>query len=110
MSGAAVVRAEQRRMAFLALAASLWALGSAVLGVSEAFAYLTPALLIFALVASGRYPGERAFASRIVHRRVTRPRRAARTLRRRLPLRELPRGGALLAAGLAGRSPPPALP
>jgi hypothetical protein len=78
-----------------------------VSGLVEAIAYLVPVLLLLALVAGGRYPGERAYARRIAHARVARPRRAGQARRRRPWLAELPRGGALLAAGLAGRAPPP---
>jgi hypothetical protein len=79
-----------------------------VSGLIEAIAYLVPVLLLLALVAGGRYPGERAYARRVAHARVARPWRAARVhRRRRLWVVELPRGGALLASGLAGRAPPP---
>lgn len=77
-------------------------------GLFEVAAYLVPVLLLLAFVAGGRYPGERAYARRIAHARVERPRRAGvARRRRRLRVAELPRGGALLAAGLAGRAPPP---
>ena len=77
-------------------------------GVFEVVAYLVPVLLLLAFVAGGRYPGERAYARRLAHARVKPPQRAGRARRRRRPrLAELPRGGALLAAGLAGRAPPP---
>jgi hypothetical protein len=79
-----------------------------VSGLFEVVAYLVPVLLLLAVVAGGRYPGERAYARRIAHARVERPRRPGRARRRRRPcLAELPRGGALVAAGLAGRAPPP---
>lgn len=102
------LRAEQRRMAVVALAACTWVLGTALVGMTDAVAYLAPALLLFALVATGRYPGERTYARRISKRRRGRPRRTVRLGRRRCPLALMPRGGVLLAAGLAGRGPPPA--
>ncbi|HEY1273976.1 MAG TPA: hypothetical protein VGF25_03670 [Thermoleophilaceae bacterium] len=96
--------AEQRRMAILALAAAVLLLAGATLGAVEAFTYLAPALTLFVLFALGRYPGERAYLRRL--RRSNRPQRprAARSPRR--PHAALPRGGALLANGLAGRAPP----
>ncbi len=101
------LRAEQRRMALAALAAAAWLLAVAAIGMVEALGYLAPTLALFVLLALGRYPGERAFARRIAnraHRR--RPRRTpAVPQTRSLPV-ALPRGGRLLATGLAGRAPP----
>jgi uncharacterized protein YcnI len=69
--------------------------------------YLSPALLILLPLVFGRYPGERLL------RAVIDPRRHRRTAakpqrrhRRAVFLAPLPRGGALLAAALAGRAPP----
>lgn len=106
-AGRAVIRAEQRRRAAVALAALLWALGSAAIGAAEALAYLTPALLLLALLALGWYPGERVYARRLGRRARTRSAGAPRVRRWRGALPALPRGGALVAAGLAGRAPPP---
>lgn len=106
-AGRAFMRAEQRRMAVVALAALVWALGSAAMGAMEALGYLAPALLLLALLALGRYPGERAYARRLGRRSRARSRRAPRARRWRGALPALPRGGALVAAGLAGRAPPP---
>jgi hypothetical protein len=74
--------------------------------VVEVVAYLAPVLALVCALLLGRYPGERALRRRLARRRhprrsgatTTAPQRAARTL--------LPRGGALLADGLAGRAPP----
>ncbi len=66
---------------------------------------LAPALLLLGLVLLGCFPGERAIAAAV-----------ARAWRRRRPGRssgrsgrngtDLPRGGRLIAASLAGRGPP----
>ncbi len=66
---------------------------------------MAPAWLLLALAWCGRYPGERlveALATRAVRRRA----RPARGCRRHDAPRLLARGGALLAAALAGRGPP----
>jgi hypothetical protein len=105
--GTAFIRAEQRRMAVVALAALVWALGVAAIGATEALAYLAPTVLVLALLALGRYPGERAYARHLRGRSRARIVRVPRARRWRGALPALPRGGALVAAGLAGRAPPP---
>jgi len=89
-----------------ALAAGLavvCALHAGAAGALEALAFVAPAMVVFATLSLGRYPGERLL--------LRRPR-----VRRRRPSRELPklhswvrvpRGGALLGTALAGRAPPP---
>jgi hypothetical protein len=67
--------------------------------------YLAPALLLGLLLLGGRYPGERILARPLRHRRLAR-RRPVRRLLPRPPRRTGPRGGLLIAAGLAGRGPP----
>lgn len=98
-----VLRAEQRRMALLALIASAWVLGAALLGGPEAIGYFAPTLALVGLLVLGRYPGEHALARRAIRPRALRPRPLAPPSRVR---RILPRGGVLLASGLAGRAPP----
>jgi hypothetical protein len=73
--------------------------------VTLALAYLAPLLVLLLALLLGRYPGERALRRRLER---PRPRRAhVQSGPRRSPARScLPRGGALLAAGLAGRAPP----
>ncbi len=69
---------------------------------------LLPVALAFVAIAAGWYPGERVLVAALRRRRGRR-RARARTLlvpRPRAALR-CPRGGALLAASLAGRAPPP---
>jgi hypothetical protein len=106
MSDRLVLEREQRRMAVVSLIVAVWVLGTAVLGVADALGYLAPALVLLALLALGRYPGEDAYVRRLTGRIATRRPRA-------IPLWWTPpvravvaRGGVLLAAGLAGRAPP----
>jgi hypothetical protein len=67
--------------------------------------YLAPALLLGALLLGGRYPGERVL-SRPLRRRFAVRRRPLPRVLPRPPRRTRPRGGLLIAAGLAGRGPP----
>lgn len=78
-----------------------------LLAALDVLAHVAPVLLLLALLMAGRYPGERA-AVRRIPRGTARFRAGppARVRRPRGPLVELPRGGALLPAGLAGRAPP----
>ncbi|MGD9736679.1 MAG: YcnI family protein [Solirubrobacterales bacterium] len=73
----------------------------------SALFYLLPALLLLATLLLGRYPGERLLLA--VARRRPAERAAAEPPALTLLLHRprLPRGGALLAAALAGRAPPP---
>jgi hypothetical protein len=68
---------------------------------------LVPALLLFAALAAGRYPGERAIARLADRTRTSRPRRAPRAIggARRAPRISI-RTGELLARSLATRPPP----
>ncbi len=90
--------------AVLAGAAAL--LGLLALGEVAGFLYLAPALLLGAVLALGRFPGERALAA--VVRRFAGARRLVRVLRGRRPrsAARAPRGGLLLARRLGGRGPP----
>jgi len=86
----------------LAILLALWLARAP--GMAAGLAYLGPGMFIFLLLWLGRYPGEKAIRALIVRARL---RRARPTPARRAPLRvRLPRGGALLAAALAGRAPP----
>jgi len=71
----------------------------------HALAYLAPLLALLCALLLGRYPGERALCRRLPRSRPRRPGRTA-PQRRRTARALLPRGGALLANGLAGRAPP----
>jgi hypothetical protein len=65
-----------------------------------------PALLIFATLSRGCYPGARVLARRAVRSvQLPRPRPAPRSASRGWIALE-PRGGLLLATALAGRAPP----
>jgi hypothetical protein len=73
-----------------------------------ALAYLIPALLLLALLAHRRYPGERVLLAAIGTRRG---RRRGRHLSSQSPARQrprtlMPRGGRLIATALAVRPPP----
>ncbi len=87
----------------LALGAAVWlALFPAL---ALALAYLGPALLIFALLCAGRYPGERLLLRRSA-RAAARLRPAPALGARRRNQAELPRGGRLIACSLGRRAPP----
>ena len=96
-------------MAVVALAACTWVLGTALVGVTDAVAYLAPALLLSRSVASGRYPGERTYAAGSPAAAPRSPASHGPPGATPMPAARLPRGGVLLAAGLAGRAPPPAV-
>ena len=92
----------------LAIVATFWALGLALLGAHEALAYLAPALLIVAPLCARRYPGERL---------LDRAARALSSQRRRPPATAAVQGQAgarsygfraapLMASFLASRPPP----
>jgi hypothetical protein len=74
---------------------------------AELLLALIPALLLFAALHLGRYPGERAIDRLAARARTVRPRRAPRALRPapRAP-RVAVRAGELLARSLATRPPP----
>jgi hypothetical protein len=99
--------AARRRALACVLAGALVLLALLAAGCVLAFLYLAPALLLGAMLALGRYPGERL----LLARSRPRTRRTAPRLGCHRPARaRLPRGGELLAAGLAGRAPPGRLP
>ena len=68
--------------------------------------FLAPALLLWALLALGRYPGE-TVVSRLSRRRPLRARRSVGASATRAPSRRPRRPCNLLACSLAGRAPPP---
>jgi hypothetical protein len=98
---------DRRSLAFAALSLA-WLLGLELAGVSDAFAYLAPAVLIFLPLLGGMYPGDEALVRAVARRTRARwrPSVAARPPRRRRPGALLPRGGRLVGAALAGRAPP----
>jgi hypothetical protein len=101
-----VLRVHRRRMIVLAVLTCLWFAAGSLLGGTQALAYLTPLLVLLGLLLAGRYPGAEAFERRLARARPARRMRRARRPSRPRPARLLPRGGVLLAAGLAGRAPP----
>jgi hypothetical protein len=68
--------------------------------------FLGPVLVLFAMLMSGLYPGERLLLHVAGPRRAKKWRRARRIARPLSPPLAPPRGGALLATSLAGRAPP----
>jgi hypothetical protein len=98
---------DRRSVAFAALSL-VWLLGLELVGVSDAFAYLAPAALIFLPLLGGLYPGDEALVRAAARRTGTRwrPSAAAPPPRRRRSGALLPRGGRLVGAALAGRAPP----
>lgn len=90
--------------ASLAILLALWATRAPNL--AEAALCLSPSIFLFLLLWRGHYPGEKTILTLIAGSRRRRPHlppagRHPRRLRTRLP-----RGGALLGNGLAGRAPP----
>ena len=89
-------------MALMALVASAWLLGAALLGATDALGYLAPALRCFcALLAPGAIPASAPCARRLGHRR-----------RRLDRVRSAPRRDALALARsrAAARCSPPGSP
>ncbi len=74
-------------------------------GCAVGFLSLAPTFLLGTILALGCYPAERLLHCRAPSRRRRGTRRIGRTWPGRMLL---PRGGELLATGLAGRAPPPA--
>ena len=86
------------------LAALLCVWLARVPGIGAGVAFLAPAVICFLLVLSGRYPGEHvilALAGSPARRRCSDV-----AFRSSGCCIFMPRGGALLAAALAGRAPP----
>ena len=99
---------DQRLMVLLTGLASLLVLVAGVAGFQESVAYAAPLLVVLLPLLAGRFLGEERI-TRLVVRARRRPRRAAA-----LPVptawlratRSVPRGGRLIARGLAVRPPP----
>jgi hypothetical protein len=92
-------------MAALAIGTSLLLLLGALVGADQTLAYAAPAVGLFTLLALGFYPGADAYERSLRRACAAVPRPASTRWRHSLPA-VLPRGGALLASGLAGRAPP----
>jgi hypothetical protein len=86
---------------------ALWALAMALSGHTDALLYVAPAVLLAVPLAFGRYPGEQALERLREAAADHRPRPvAASDPAPRGPAAILPRGGRLIAAGMAERGPP----
>jgi hypothetical protein len=72
----------------------------------QAALFLAPALLLWALLARGRYPGEALVEALSRRRRSPWARSGAGSPLRRAPRRRAPAPRNLLAYSLAGRGPP----
>jgi hypothetical protein len=76
-------------------------------GLTEAVAYLLPALLLLPLLLARRYPGERALLALLGQRRRRQAHSGVRLAPPGLrPRAVVPRGGRLIASSLAVRPPP----
>ncbi len=87
----------------------LWSLGIAALGAHQVLLFMVPALLLALPLALGRYVGEERLGR--LRDRIAQPRSPRRVpASGRAPRRDtglmVPRGGALIAFGLATRPPP----
>lgn len=103
MSPGRIVRAGAALGAVLAAAAA----GRA--GLELGVVYLAPALVLFAVLLTRRYPGERHVARLVTRGRSPRRSPAGRPPARPRVTRRRPRGGLLIASALAERGPPPVL-
>jgi hypothetical protein len=100
---------DRRWLALMIGAVAVLGLGTygALPGVSEATLYLLPALLLLAVLAARRYPGERALLAMMRQQRpCSRWIHADEIARQSRPRALVPRGGALIAFALAVRPPP----
>jgi hypothetical protein len=88
----------------LAILLGLWATRAPDL--AGAALCLSPGMFVFLLLWLGHYPGEKTILTLIAGSRRRRPHLPPAGRHRRRPRTELPRGGALLGNGLAGRAPP----
>ena len=96
---------DRRILLTLAGTCAVLSLVAGLAGVEAAIAYAAPLIGVLVPLVLGRYPGERAFASRVVRHRPLRPRRRLAPVRRPL-LVLVPRGTTLMARSLAVRPPP----
>ncbi|HWD11312.1 MAG TPA: hypothetical protein VG366_05675 [Solirubrobacteraceae bacterium] len=101
------------RSALIAVAAGVAVLSLAahlgLPGLGEALTYLLPATLLLGVLATRRYPGERALLAALTRRPSNRrrPQAEASSGRARADA-TVPRGGRLIATSLAVRPPPAA--
>ena len=107
-----MARADQRLNCGFLIVTVLWSLAIAALGAHQVLLFMVPALLLALPLALGRYLGEESLGRLRERIAAPRPRRVPASGRAPRPhaALALPRGGALIAFGLATRPPPaPAL-
>jgi hypothetical protein len=98
-----------RQLALAALGMIALALAGKLPELAQSLAYLLPAMILLAALASGHYPGQRALLELVGKRRHTRRRQHEPSPRPdHRPRALLPRGARLIAFSLAVRPPPPA--
>ena len=103
-------RRDRHILLALAMLSLAFAIAQSATGVSPDLLLAVPALLLLMPLLAGRYLGEDGLARLAGRRAAPRRRTPARLgVRRRAP-RLLPRGGRLIAAALAERGPPAAVP
>jgi hypothetical protein len=100
-------RRELRLLLALTAGSLLLALGQALTGLTADVLIAVPAVALLLPLLAGRYLGEDRIAA-LAERREPPPARVPRPAALRLPRapRVLPRGGRLVAAGMALRGPP----
>jgi hypothetical protein len=96
-----------RRTLALGAAAVVVAVYSVLPGLTDTLAYLAPALLLLLVLATRRYPGERALMALMKGRGGARRHGHAEDhAQLARPRAVVPRGGSLIATSLAVRPPP----
>jgi hypothetical protein len=107
MMGCRAIARRRLSLGFGAIALLAVAVFWAPSGLTEAVAYLIPALLLLPALLARRYPGERALLAFIGERRRRRSRSGVRVAPPSpRPRAVVPRGGRLIAFALAVRPPP----
>jgi len=94
------------RRRLIAAAAAVILLTAAVAGTGAGLLTVLPFVLLLATLACGRYPGEAVLGRLGAPRRQPVKRAPVITAPVRAPRSLGPRGGALIASGLASRPPP----
>jgi hypothetical protein len=97
---------DQLALVSAAAVASVLVLLAGVAGHEQLVAYAAPVLVLVLPLLAGRYLGEERLARAVARVRHRRRRAAAAAPRSRAVVVRLPRGGRLIASGLAKRPPP----
>jgi hypothetical protein len=103
-------RRDRHILLALAMASLAFAVVQSATGISPDVLLAVPALMLLVPLLAGRYVGEDGLARLAGARAVPRRRTPSRLGARRRAPRLLPRGGRLIAAALAERGPPAAVP